>query len=160
MTDIHSSANPTVLRNAASPEALEAALRASETAERLTKDDVQEAKAAEMRSQPFSSTAGAAEIAGPPSRTTQAVFQVSTAFASGGQDAVAACLELAQNAMRTNVEALSRLAGCHSWSEVMYVQSSVLQERYQQSLQCGEAVFRASTEAINKAAQAMHDTHQ
>ena len=169
MADIHgshSSANSNVLRSAASPEALDAALRASEAADEIARAHPAPAQHAPVQQpapalEAVGQVAGdAADIVGQSSRSAQAVFQAATALAEGGQDAARAWLELAQNATRTNVEALSRVAECRSWWEMMYVQGSVLQESSQQSVECGETVLRASTGAIRRAAQAMHEAYR
>lgn len=186
MDHLHSSANSNVLRNAASPEVLEAAL---EAAERLNKDDVHapegQPKPRDRASRPAvqardesaqanmeppqhanvqtpapesvaQETARDGEVAGQAGGPSQAAFQAATALAEGGQDAMRAWLELAQNATCTHVEALSRLAECRSWLELMYLQSSVLQQRLLQSVDFGDAVARAATLAAWKAADAMH----
>lgn len=163
---LHSSANSNVLKNAASPEVLEAAL---EAAERQKKDDDAEAKDASKRRVPIShparedsreraqaQAAPPRQIAQQPSNSAPPAFQAATALAEAGHDAVAAWLEFAQNTARTNIEALSRLAACRSWGEAMHVQNSILQERLQHSADFGQAMARASTLAVCKAADAMH----
>jgi hypothetical protein len=187
VSDTHSSVNATILRNAASPEVLEAALRANEAAEQPTEDDqaaqtvrrsdggasrpampeLLEVPPANMvrandAEGPNAAPAQEAEttaVAGLSRRNAQAVLHASTALAEAGEDAVRAWLELAQNAMRTNVTALSRLAECRSWPEIMAVQSGALQERIQQSVECGQAVARTSTLALIKAEQALQAAH-
>lgn len=153
MADVHSSADPLALTSAASPEVLEAALQANEAAERRTKEEIhgnEEVHQAEAATP-------VTELAGP---TAQATSLASTALAKGGQDAACAWLELAANTMHTNLEALSRLAQCRSWSEMISIQSNALQANLQQAVEYGEALARASTLAARRTAQVLGEQQQ
>jgi len=161
MDPLHSSANSNVLKGAASPEVLEAAL---EAAERLEQDaahgpDAQPEPKGDVGHSASQDEGGAAGAEPPPHADAQTpapgALQAATALAEGGRDAMRAWLAFAQDTTRANVEALGRFAECRTWSEVMSVQSDVLQQGLRQSLDFGEAVSRASTEAAWKAADAL-----
>jgi hypothetical protein len=96
------------------------------------------------------------DLAEQSARNVQAVSQASTALAKGAKDASQVWFELSQKAVRTNLEAFGQLAGCRSVHEVMALHSNLLRDNLQQAIESGEAIARASTDAIHEATRAIH----
>jgi len=96
------------------------------------------------------------DLAEQSARNVQAVSQASTALAKGAKDASQVWFDLSQKAVRTNLEAFGQLASCRSVQEVMAVQSNLLRDNLQQAIEGGEAIARASTDAIQQATRAIH----
>ena len=96
------------------------------------------------------------DLAEQSARNVQAVSQASTALAKGAKDASQAWFELSQRAVRTNLEAFGQLASCRSVQELMALQSNLLRDNLQQAIEGGEAIARASTDAIHEATRAIH----
>jgi hypothetical protein len=88
----------------------------------------------------------------------RAVSQASSALARGAQDASRVWLELTQRAMRTNLEAFSRFAGCRSVQEVVALQSNLVRDNLQQAIESGEAIAVASSSAIREATRAIQQS--
>jgi hypothetical protein len=101
-----------------------------------------------------------ANLAEQSARNVQAVSQASTALARGAQDASRAWFDLTQKTVRTNLEALSELAGCRSVQEVVALQSRVVRDNLGQAIESGEAIARASTDAIREAGRAIQQQVQ
>ena len=97
-----------------------------------------------------------ADFAEQSAQNVQAVSQVSNALAKGAQDASRVWLELTQQAVRSNLEALGRLAACRSMQDVVTLQSNLLRDNLQQAIESGEAIARASSDAIREASRAIH----
>jgi len=95
------------------------------------------------------------DLAEQSAQNVQAVSQASTALAKGAQDASRAWFELTQKSVRTNLEAISQLAGCRSVQEVMALQSRLVRDNLGQAIESGEAIAQASTEAIREASRAL-----
>ena len=103
----------------------------------------------------FGGAASNPDLAEQSARNVQAVSQASTALAKGAKDASQAWFELTQRAVRTNLEAFGQLAGCRSVQEVMALHSTLLRDNLQQCIEGGEAIARASTDAIHEATRAI-----
>jgi hypothetical protein len=95
------------------------------------------------------------DLADEAARNVHAVSQASTALVKGSQDASRAWFELTQRTVRTNLEALERLAHCRSVQEVVTVHSNLLRDNLQQAMESGETVARTSSDAIREATRAM-----
>jgi hypothetical protein len=95
------------------------------------------------------------DLAEQSAQNVQAVSRASSALAKGVQDASRAWFDLAQKTLRTNLEALSRFAGCRSVQEVANVQSTLLRDNLQQAIESGEVIARAHTDAIQEATRAI-----
>lgn len=104
----------------------------------------------------FGATTPNPDLAEQSARNVQAVSQASTALAKGAKDASQAWFELSQRAVRTNLEALGQLASCRTMQEVVTLQSNLLRDNLQQAIEGGEAIARASTDAIHEATRAIH----
>ncbi|MDB5465669.1 MAG: hypothetical protein JWQ46_431 [Phenylobacterium sp.] len=100
------------------------------------------------------------DLAEQAAQNVRAVSQATSVLARGAQDASRAWFELTQNAVRTNLETLSQVANCRSVQEVVTVQSNLLRNNLQQAMESGEAIARASSDAIRKATGAMQSQGQ
>lgn len=103
----------------------------------------------------FGAAAPNADLAEQSAQNVQAISQVSSALAKGAQDASRVWFDLTQRAVRTNLEAISRVASCRSVQELMALQSNLMRDNLQQAIESGEAMARASSEAIREATRAM-----
>lgn len=104
----------------------------------------------------FGATAPNPDFAEQSAQNVQAVSQASSALAKGAQDASRVWFDLTQQAVRTNLEAFGRLASCRSMQEMMMLQSNLLRDNLQQAIESGEAIARASSDAIREATRAIH----
>jgi len=100
------------------------------------------------------------ELADHSVQNVRAVSQASTALAKGAQEASRAWFELTQKAMRTNLEALSQLAGVRTMPELVAVQSDLMRNNLEQAIQSGEEIARCSTDAIREATRMMQEAGQ
>jgi hypothetical protein len=96
-----------------------------------------------------------ADLAGQSTQSVQAVAQASSVLAKSAQDASRAWLDLTQRAMRTNLEAISKLATCRTFQEVATLQSNLMRDNLQQAIESGEVLARASSDAIREATRVM-----
>jgi hypothetical protein len=96
------------------------------------------------------------DLADQSARNVQAVSQASTALAKGAQDASRAWFDLTQRAVRTNLEAMGQFASCRSVQELITLQSNLVRDNLQQAIESGEAIARASSDAIREATRAIH----
>jgi hypothetical protein len=103
----------------------------------------------------FGAAAPNTDFAGQSAQNVQAVSQASSALAKGAQDASRVWFELTQQAVRANLEAFSRLSSCRSMQELMTLQSSLLRDNLQHAIEGGEAIARASSDAIREATRAI-----
>jgi hypothetical protein len=103
----------------------------------------------------FGAAAPNPDLAEQSAQNKQAVSRASTALARGAHDASRAWFDLTQRAVRTNLEAFGQLAGCRSVQELMTLHSNLLRDNLQQAIESGEAMARASSDAIHEATQAM-----
>jgi hypothetical protein len=95
------------------------------------------------------------DLADQSARNVQAVSQASTALAKGAQDASRAWFDLTQRAVRTNLEAMGQFASCRSMQELITLQSNLVRDNLQQAIESGEAIARASSDAIREATRAI-----
>lgn len=95
------------------------------------------------------------DLAEQSAQNVQAVAQASSAFAKGCQDASRVWFDLTQRAVRTNLEAFGRLSSCRSFQEVATLQSNLVRDNMQQAIEGGEAIARASSDAIREATRAI-----
>jgi hypothetical protein len=104
----------------------------------------------------FGATAPNPDFAEKSAQNVQAVSQASSALAKGAQDASRVWFDLTQQAVRTNLEAFGRLASCRTMQEMVMLQSNLLRDNLQQAIEGGEAIARASSDAIREATRAIH----
>ena len=78
--------------------------------------------------------AEAQELAGRVSESLRAVTETSTALVQGVQNVSREAFELSQKRLQTNLDGLSQLARCRSLSDFIAVQSSLLRENLEQTL--------------------------
>jgi len=103
----------------------------------------------------FGAASSSPDLAEQSAQNVQAVAQASSALAKGAQDASRAWFDLTQKAVRTNLEAFGRLAGCRSFQEVATLQSNLMRDSLQQAIEGSEVIARASSDAIREATRAI-----
>ena len=81
----------------------------------------------------------------------QAVSQATTVLAKGAQEASREWLNLAQQGVRTNLEAMSRLARCRTLQDVATVQGDLMRDTLQQAIQTGQTIADASRRNLEEA---------
>lgn len=95
------------------------------------------------------------DLAEQSAQNVQAVAQASSVLAKSAQDASRVWFDLTQRAMRTNLEALGRLASCRSFQEVATLQTNLMRDNLQQAIESSEVIARASSDAIREATRAI-----
>lgn len=95
------------------------------------------------------------DLAEQSAQNVQAVAQASSVLAKSAQDASRVWFDLTQRAMRTNLEALGRLASCRSFQEVATLQTNLMRDNMQQAIESSEVIARASSDAIREATRAI-----
>lgn len=95
------------------------------------------------------------DLAEQSAQNVQAVSRASSALAKGAQDAAAAWFDLTQKTVRTNLEAMSRLAGCRSVQELANVQSTLMRDNLQQVIETAEVIARTQSDAVQEATRAI-----
>lgn len=103
----------------------------------------------------FGAAAPSPDLAEHSAQNVQAVSQATSALAKGAQDASRLWFDLTQKAVRTNLEAFGRFANCRSMQELMTLQSDLMRDNLQQAIEGGEAMARASSDAIREATRAI-----
>jgi hypothetical protein len=88
-------------------------------------------------------------------RNVEAVSGASAVLAKGAQDAARVWFDLTQRSVRTNLEALGQIARCRSMQELVHVHSDLLRQNLQHVIDSGEAIARASSDAVSEATRAM-----
>lgn len=100
------------------------------------------------------------ELAEQSAQNVRAISQASTALARGAQEASRAWLDLIQQGVRTNLEALSDLTGCRSMQDVVALQSRVVRQNLQRAIDSGQTIARTSTQAMEEANRAIQSAAQ
>jgi hypothetical protein len=108
---------------------------------------------AQTVSRTFGVTMPNGEVADEASRDVQAISQASTALARGAQEASRAWLELVQQSVRSNLEAMSHLAACRSVPDLVAVQSHIMRDNLQRAIDSGRIAAQASTQAMEEASR-------
>lgn len=103
----------------------------------------------------FGVAAPGGDLAEQSAQNVQAVAQASSVLAKSAQDASRVWFDLTQRAMRTNLEALGRLASCRSFQEVATLQTNLMRDNMQQAIESSEVIARASSDAIREATRAI-----
>ena len=93
------------------------------------------------------------ELARRSSQNFEAVSQASSVLVKGAQDVSREWLGLAQERIRTNLEAVNRIAGCRSVQDVLTVQSDLVRDNLQQAIDTSRRVAELSVRVANEAAQ-------
>jgi phasin family protein len=96
-----------------------------------------------------------AELMKTSSRQIQAMSDASGALAKGAQDASHAWLELTQKTMRTNIEAIGKLARARSLPDLIVAQSDLVRDSLAQAVAAGEEIVRVSSTALREANRAI-----
>lgn len=95
----------------------------------------------------------AEELARQSSRNLQAVSQAGTVLAKGAQEISQEWFGLAQNRVAKNMEAMNRLVGCRSVQDFMAVQSELMRDNLQQSIENSRRVAETSMRVAEEAAR-------
>src|SRR4051812_31926586 len=97
----------------------------------------------------------AEELARRSSQNLQAVSQASSVLARGAQEATREVLNLVQDRMQKNVEAVSRLAGTRSVQDFVAVQSDLARDGLQQVIDTNKRIAEVSVRVAEEAARAI-----
>jgi phasin family protein len=95
------------------------------------------------------------ELAGRSAQSIEAVTQASTVVTRGVQDLSRELMALAQEQIRRNVEALGTLSRCRSIQEFITLQSELLRDNLQHTLEGTRRMAELSTRMADEATQAM-----
>ena len=131
-----------------------------ETAEQAVRSGFEAgARTVEVISRSFVNAWGVAspnpDLAEQSSQNVQAVSRASTVLVKGAQDAARTWFDLTQNSLRTNLEAVSEIAKCRSAQELVNAHSNLLWANLRNIIESGDAITRASADAIGEATRAM-----
>ena len=89
------------------------------------------------------------------SQNLQAVSQASTVLARGAQEATREVLNLVQDRVQKNVEAVSRIAGVRSVQDFVAVQSDLARDGLQQVIDTNKRIAELSVRVADEAARAI-----
>ena len=95
------------------------------------------------------------ELARGSSQNLQAVSQASTVLARGAQEVSREVIQLVQDRMQKNVEAVNRLAGTRSVQDFVAVQSDLVRDGLQQVIDTNKRIAELSVRVADEAAQAI-----
>jgi len=93
----------------------------------------------------------AREAAQQSSENLKAVSEATTILARGAQDASREWLGRAQDRVKANVEAMSRLAGCRSTQDFFAVQSELMRETLRQAVEGAHSIAEVSLRSMDEA---------
>lgn len=103
----------------------------------------------------FHSSGGdARDLAGQATEHLRAVAQSSTALARGVQDVSREVVALSQKRLQTNLDGLNQLARCRSLSDLMAVQSSLLRENLELTLNNSRRLSEMTIQVVDEATRA------
>jgi phasin family protein len=97
----------------------------------------------------------AEELARRSSQNLQAVSQASTVLARGAQEVSREVIQLVQDRVQKNVEAVSRLAGTRSVQDFVAVQSDLVRDGLQQVIDTNKRIAELSVRVAEEAARAI-----
>src|SRR3954447_8960398 len=97
----------------------------------------------------------AEELSRRASQNLQAVSQASTVLARGAQEATREVLNLVQDRVQKNVEAVSRIAGVRSVQDFVAVQSDLARDGLQQVIDTKKRIAEVSVRIADEAARAI-----
>src|SRR4051794_8344329 len=89
------------------------------------------------------------------SQNLQAVSQASSVLARGAQEATREVLNLVQDRVQKNVEAVSRIAGARSVQDFVAVQSELVRDGLQQVIDTNKRIAEVSLRTADEAARAI-----
>src|SRR4051794_26285815 len=89
------------------------------------------------------------------SQNLQAVSQASTVLARGAQEVSREVIQLVQDRLEKNVEAVNRLAGTRSVQDFVAVQSDLVRDGLQQVIDTNKRIAELSVRAADEAARAI-----
>jgi phasin family protein len=95
------------------------------------------------------------ELARRSSQNLQAVSQTSSVLARGAQEVTREVLNLIQDRLQKNVEAVSRLAGTRSVQDFVAVQSDLVRDGLQQVIDTNKRIAELSVRVADEAARAI-----
>jgi phasin family protein len=95
------------------------------------------------------------ELARRSSQNLQAVSQTSSVLARGAQEVTREVLNLIQDRLQKNVEAVSRLAGTRSVQDFVAVQSDLVRDGLQQVIDTNKRIAELSVRIADEAARAI-----
>jgi len=95
------------------------------------------------------------ELARRSSQNLQAVSQASTVLARGAQEVSREVIQLVQDRLQKNVEAVSRLAGTRSVQDFVAVQSDLVRDGLQQVIDTNKRIAELSVRVADEAARAI-----
>jgi len=97
----------------------------------------------------------AEELARRSSQNLQAVSQASTVLARGAQEVSREVIQLVQDRVQKNVEAVSRLASTRSVQDFVAVQSDLVRDGLQQVIDTNKRIAELSVRVADEAARAI-----
>jgi phasin family protein len=89
------------------------------------------------------------------SKNLQAVSEASTVLARGAQEVSREVIQLVQDRLQKNVEAVSRLAGTRSVQDFVAVQSDLVRDGLQQAIDTNKRIAELSVRVADEAARAI-----
>src|SRR5215218_4425876 len=95
------------------------------------------------------------ELARRSSQNLQAVSQASTVLARGAQEVSREMVQLVQDRLERNVEAVNRLAGTRSVQDFVAVQSDLARDGLQQVIDTNKRIAEVSLRIVDEAARAL-----
>src|SRR3954453_23470766 len=95
------------------------------------------------------------ELARRSSQTLQAVSQGSSVLARGAQEVSREVIQLVQDRLQKNVEAVNRLAGTRSVHDFVAVQSDLMRDGLQQVIDINKRIAKLSVRTADEAARAI-----
>jgi len=95
----------------------------------------------------------AEELARRSSKNIEAVSQASTVLVRGFQEVSQEMLELAQEKLKQNTEALSRIAQCRTVQDLVAAQSELIRDNLQQLLEATRRLAQLSLRSAEEAAR-------
>jgi phasin family protein len=97
----------------------------------------------------------AEELARRSSQNLQAVSQASSVLARGAQEVSHEVIQLVQDRLQKNVEAVSRIAGTRSVQDYVAVQSDLVRDTLQQVIDTNKRIAELSVRVADEAARAI-----
>jgi hypothetical protein len=89
------------------------------------------------------------------SQNLRAVAQSGTALARGVQDVTRECVELSQKRLQTNLDGVSQLARCRSMSDLVAVQTALMRDNLEQTLNNSRRLAELTIQMADEATRTM-----